>query len=268
MSDSFLSSMTFASHEFRESREMGCDCDECGTNSSNNVTRFVSPELLALVRERKRQRLEQRPIQRTQVRVLVQRGPENIAALWHWTLPLGAEPLVEFGSSHRIIWVKRLPNNRMLRSIGKGIIGSRDEELSRIDLSDWTEGGVYFVPSNGGKAVGWIHHTKVNNQDEHGADSEPRGHVELIIGKVPSDKIYDDTSHSWPTWVNLLIQQCRHGLERLPAPETKDGALFYKCDDNDHITRLKDALRQATQPTSTVPEGESASPSTEATTSR
>ena len=260
MSDSFLSSMTFASHDFRASREMGCDCDECGTSSATSVTRFVSPELVALLCEKKRQRLEQRPIQRTQGRVLVQRGPENIAALWSWTLPLGAEPLVEFGSSHRIIWVKRLPRNRILRTIGRGIIGSRDEELSRTDLPDWTEGGVYFVPSNGGKAVGWIHHD-MSQQDDPTADNEPKGHVELIIGKVPSDKVYDEISDSWPTWVCLLIQQCRHGLESISASAAKETAIFYKYDEDEHATKLKDVLRLATQSPS-VPEAESASANT------
>lgn len=254
--------MTFASHEFRASREMGCDCDECGTGSSG-ITRFVSPELVALVRDKKRQRLEQRPIQRTQVRVLIQRAPDNIAALWYWTLPLGAEPLVEFGSSHRIIWVKRLPTNRMLRSIGKGIIGSRDEELSRKDLPNWIEGGVYFVPSNGGKAVGWIHHTRSNQDDSTvNADKELKGHVELIIGKVPSDKVDDDISDSWPAWVISLIEYCRHGLKQVPVSEG-NSAWFYKFDEDQHTSRLKDALRQLTEPK--MSEGESASANTDGT---
>jgi hypothetical protein len=146
----------------------------------------------------------------------------------------------------------------MLRSIGKGIIGSRDEELSRTDLPDWTEGGLYFVPSNGGKAVGWIHNTcskLTGSQEDTSATEEPKGHVELIVGKIPSDKVDDDISESWPTWACLLIQQCRRALQRLAESKAEEAPLFYKYDDDDeHTSKLKAALSQAMQPSVTEEE--------------
>ena len=56
-------------------------------------------------------------------------------------------------------------NSTTLYSIGKGIIGSQDEEKSRIPLHDWTNGSIIFVPSNGGKAVGWIHTTTTTDDE-------------------------------------------------------------------------------------------------------
>lgn len=41
-------------------------------------------------------------------------------------------------------------------SIGKGIVGSSSEASSRSEVK-WKEGRAYFVRSNGGKALGWIH---------------------------------------------------------------------------------------------------------------
>jgi hypothetical protein len=74
-------------------------------------------------------------------------------------MPVNAEPLIEFGTSHRIVYIKRLSTKNTISSIGKGIIGSQDEEKTRLPLNDWTAGSVIFVPSNGGKAVGWVHNT-------------------------------------------------------------------------------------------------------------
>jgi hypothetical protein len=87
-------------------------------------------------------------------------------------MPVNSEPLIEFGTSHRIVYIKRLSTKNNIRSIGKGIIGSQDEERTRRPLDDWTDGSVIFVPSNGGKAVGWVHNTTttttttVNDDDD------------------------------------------------------------------------------------------------------
>ena len=129
MSD-FLSSMTFANGQ----QGGGCDCDECGV--------AVPAVVMAAIRERKRQRREFCPLRRTQDRVLVARQ-EGIT-IWRTTMPIDAEPLVEFGSTHRLLWVKSLPC--ILRSIGQGIIGSSDEEKSRKNMN-WTEGSIYLVVS-------------------------------------------------------------------------------------------------------------------------
>ena len=148
---SFLASMTFAS----SSQNLRlCDCDDCGD---------IPLDILAAIREHKRLKLETGPLKRTQDRSLLQRDANLGISIWNFIMPLDAEPLIEFGSSHRFVWMKRLPttssgNNTVIKSIGKGIIGSSDEESSRTNL-DWEEGGVYLVPSNGGKAVGWVHTT-------------------------------------------------------------------------------------------------------------
>ena len=151
MTDAFLQSMTFSrAGEFLDT----CDCDECDN---------IPPPIRRFIHERKRQRLTAGPIKRTQQRTLV--GRHDRISLWCVHMPKNADPLIEFGSSHRIVWIKQLHTNRnasdndsgVLRWIGKGIIGSHDEQNSRERLVEWTEGKVFLVPSNGGKAVGWIY---------------------------------------------------------------------------------------------------------------
>ena len=145
---SFLASMTFAS----SSQNLRlCDCDDCGE---------IPLDILAAIREHKRLKLETGPLKRTQDRSLLKRDLNVGISVWNLIMPIDAEPLIEFGSSHRFVWIKRLPGQLM--SIGKGIIGSSDEESSRAKL-DWEEGCVYLVPSNGGKAVGWVHSTTTSN---------------------------------------------------------------------------------------------------------
>ena len=99
-------------------------------------------------------------------------------SVYSMTLPVDAEPLVEFGTSHRIVWIKLLSSSSTtnqnsttaststLSTIGKGIIGSRDEQTTRTILTDWTEGQIILVPSTEGTASGWIH-TKQQQQEHH-----------------------------------------------------------------------------------------------------
>ena len=234
--------MTFASHDFR-STSGSCDCDECGVNV------HIPPPILAALRERKRQKLEQGPIKRTQVRSLVKRGPDNVA-LWQWVLPQGAEPLVEFGSSHRIIWVHRLPGRNILRSVGKGIIGSSDEQKSRTYL-DWHEDGVYLLPSSGGKAVGWTHQFH-SSPDGEESIAKSDGRAELHIAKVPSDRLkdvrfLDDDKASLPVWVTILMRLCREGIETLGEPKASDRHAWHKYDEEDS-TKIKEAFALASNP--------------------
>ena len=46
------------------------------------------------------------------------RDPASNVALYSWTLPVGADPVTEFGNSHRIIWIQRLPAASRLQTIG------------------------------------------------------------------------------------------------------------------------------------------------------
>jgi hypothetical protein len=88
---------------------------------------------------------------------------ETAVSAWEWELPLAAEPKVEFGASHRVIWIRRCPGalQSIAASQGGGgtamVVGSSDEESRRVTLEDWTAGTVVFVPSNGGHAVGYAH---------------------------------------------------------------------------------------------------------------
>lgn len=92
--DAFLSSMTFSSGEIGR----GCDCDECD---------MIPADIVQAIQRHKRQKLIDVPLTRTQDRALVKRC-ESIS-VWKWTMPLNAEPLIEFGNSHRIIFVKQKP---------------------------------------------------------------------------------------------------------------------------------------------------------------
>jgi hypothetical protein len=87
---------------------------------------------------------------------------ETAVSAWEWELPLGAEPKVEFGASHRVIWIRRCPGALQSIAASQGgetamVVGSSDEESRRVTLEDWTAGAVVFVPGNGGHAVGYVH---------------------------------------------------------------------------------------------------------------
>ena len=157
-----------------------CDCDECDN---------IPPPIRRFIHKRKRQRLTAGPIKRTQQRILV--GRHDRISLWCVNMPKNADPLIEFGSSHRIVWIKQLRTNHdasdhksgILRWIGKGIIGSHDEQNSRERLVEWTEGKVFLVPSNGGKAVGWIYAS-----DSSHATRAENGVVDDVFVKNSNDQ--------------------------------------------------------------------------------
>jgi hypothetical protein len=130
-------------------------------------------------------------------------------------------------------------------------VGSHGEESTRADLADWEAGSVVFVPSNGGRAVGYVH----RNLDEAttGPESEAVGadsggseknlsanapsaagaggrYATLLIAKIPdrlvahSDGSEDESrdykggdgpSHPQmphPSWLEPLLQICRRLL--------------------------------------------------------
>jgi hypothetical protein len=222
---SFSSSMTFASSGAKRQ----CDCDDCGA---------IPEDIMAAVRKRRRQMVESSPLKRTQERKLLRR--DRGVSVWNLTMPLDAEPLIEFGSSHRLVWVKRLPEDSILKSIGKGIIGSSDEEKTREDL-DWKEGTVYLVPSNGGKAVGWLHGAKP------APSTSPRGLAILNVIKIPLDKlpaeklIEQSSSETEPaSWVDVVKFLCQKVLNTKSVEE--DG-LFLELS-KDYGEMLHNALKQ------------------------
>ncbi|CAJ1898976.1 unnamed protein product [Cylindrotheca closterium] len=192
MSSEFLASMTFANGN----NDLGCDCDECGVP--------LPAPIMAAVRKRKWEMIERRPMFSTQERSLISR--QDGTSIWKTVVPVGSDPLVEFGQSHRILWVKQLdPKTCHIKSIGEGIIGSSSEEDSRKRL-DWEEGDIYLVKSNGGKAIGWTHclnkeenagtlesSTAKGNSDDSTPSVEP---AILITIKIPLSKKSEDTTPS------------------------------------------------------------------------
>lgn len=234
INNAFLSSMTFASGTVTRN----CDCDECG---------LIPIPIANAIRQHKRRR--NTTLTRTQDRSLVARADD--LSVWKLTMPLHAEPLVEFGNSHRIVLIDTLSSvsiaqkqlgkycttfmsrqckftilawflqRSSLMSIGKGIIGSSDEENSRTKV-DWKEGMAYLVPPNGGKALGWVH----SKDDEEAQD--PIGHAIMYTIKIPvkileSNPGGSDSAHDW---VRNVIITCRQALpgNAMDARNIKDDA--------------------------------------------
>ena len=236
MSDSFLSSMTFAS----QAHTRQCDCDECG-----GLVEIPAPIMAAM--QRKRQKMT---LRRTQERSLVYR--EEGIAVWELVMPVDAEPLVEFGSSHRLVWLQSMNSENQLRSIGTGIIGSSDEEKSRKDL-DWKEGGMYLVPSNGGKAMGWVHAQKTKeSSDESKDEDKPSGHAVMQVVKVPADNLLsmdgddgdveEDEAVS-NSCVSVFLRFCLKGFIEI-ADSGDEKPPYYRFPEED-CSELKKAFLQA-----------------------
>jgi hypothetical protein len=215
---SFQASMTFASIDTSNSLGgAGCDCDECGVGIN------YLPNAIASAVKRYKAEIQSMPLKRTQHRALGKREQQTTqaVAVYEWTLPSNAEPLVEFGNSHRFIWIQRLPDASVLQAIGKGIIGSADEEKQRVAL-DWKQGDVVFVPSNGGKAVGWVHvhHVVPSSDIEEGtgddAGTKSGGHVILQIAKVPVGQTVpsgNNVESKGLPWYDKIRHVCRKVLE-------------------------------------------------------
>lgn len=218
----FLKSMTFATagKHLRLSSSSSCDCDECGFG----VRDVVPASIREAIQNRKRQRLETGPIKRTQQRTFICRqhcevvdmevdcddddgtkkysigstgsgvssGSSGTVSLYSMTMPMNAEPLIEFGTSHRVIWVKQLPaKTSVIQSIGEGIIGSYDEEKTRKQMNDWIEGTVVLVVSTEGKAAGWIHTTNAHSDGNKLSTNEPTIEEPSKIGASPTQQATD-----------------------------------------------------------------------------
>mmetsp|Transcript_5519 Transcript_5519/g.15964 ORF Transcript_5519/g.15964 Transcript_5519/m.15964 type:complete len:305 (+) Transcript_5519:318-1232(+) len=273
MTDSFLQSMTFS-----RAREFlyACDCEEC-EDIPLSIRKFIH--------DRKRQRKESGPIKRTQQQTLVsKRGPITLHSIY---MPKHAEPLIDFGNSHRVVWVKRLIKHRskqdegtngeqssqkgksVLQWIGKGIIGSSHEEKCRVNLCDWTEGSVIFIPSTGGKAVGWIHTNDKNaadtnsNDDDDDDDSTRTTKTEtdtkatnnkthqsdnfaiLYVAKIPSSaitKTQEESEKNNREWFDAIIDCCRDGLEFCTKESSNDPSYHKFTSDASEL--VKKAIRE------------------------
>lgn len=248
MSDNFMQSMTFARTDQYLDK---CDCDECDN---------VPPSIREIIHLHREERRATGPIKRTQQRSLVSRDGQ--ISVWCMNMPQNAEPLIEFGSSHRIVWVKKLTgttstsgsaeHRSTLSWIGNGIVGSSDEEKSRKKMTEWTEGNFFLVPSNGGKAVGWIHTTDNSSASTNARNSEEEDTNEttptekkqsesydlavLCVAKIPqyiADKEKRTSGESsYENWTNQLIECCRNGLESYKN-QAKNVSPYYKFPDEE-----------------------------------
>ena len=183
----FMASMTFSHGVARD-----CDCDECG----------LPPSIAEAVRKHKRAKLMSVVEITHQERHLIAR--EGGLSIWRLKLPLNSEPMIEYGNSHRIVLVQHLPKTLGVKSIGAGIVGSAAEEKARIPVG-WKAGGGYVIPSNGGKAVGWVCTTK-DDQDE---SSVGNASVEIVVIKITPEEleavhVEDDGGESVKSWTKEI----------------------------------------------------------------
>lgn len=152
----FVRSMTFT----RMSRdEIGCcDCDECGPiQSAPEASKSFYRPLWEAIQQHKRQK-QTEAIQRQQHRQLLNRWVTSNATftLYEYILPVNAEPLIEYGVYPRIVYLESIDETSILQTLGTGIIGSAAEESERKELN-WKKRNAYYVPSNDGKAIGYVH---------------------------------------------------------------------------------------------------------------
>jgi hypothetical protein len=213
----FLASMTFAS---QVPIAGSCDCEECGSASMRESS--VPPPIVVALQSFKRQR----PLQRKQIRQLLKR--QDDISVWEWALPLQAEPILEFGSSHRFIFVKRLPG--ILKTIGPvGIVGSQQEEESRQKLN-WKQGDIILVPSGNDQAVGYVH--SENRTISIEATDRSAMYATLIICKIPHCAnemvaVEGEENGVLPCWHVRLRSLCRDVLRGMTGVESSS----YKLDD-------------------------------------
>ena len=228
----FLGSMTFATAG--NALLPNCDVAECDDDptvtssllagSAQRSRRSVIPEAIRLaIQEHQTQAKRQgNSIRRTQHRTLVRQSALSLpnvfsaattmahVSVWEWTLPLGAEPMLEFGNGavDRFIWVKRLSKQYQLQTIGTGVVGSAHEERGRRTL-DWQEGQVWHVPSCDGNAVGWIlveatpqdaeiYHGKTVQTQTTTTTAQYSGPAVLLIASIPGTLRLVDTKVATP----------------------------------------------------------------------
>lgn len=123
-------------------------------------------------------------------------------------------------------------------SIGKGVIGSSDEEKSRKKV-DWKEGSICLLPQNGGKALGWVH-------TKDGDSEELVGPAVMFSIKIPLEILEKKQEEiaAFPEWVQSVIAICRKNLQESveasadnsPAPNAS-----VKLDEDD-AHRLRDLI--------------------------
>ena len=193
-SSEFVETMTFTSVQ------PSCDCDECCRIDVRSTKLSQLPKYFrSALKEYKRQKLTEMPMKRSQLRELLGRsiGTENVA-VWQWTMPPSAEPLVEFVNPliHRLVWIQRLNRRSILKHVGSGILGSLAEEKERKQLN-WFEDDVILVSSDELKSIGYIVENVVFSSSTSKCDDNKLDATEIVgpcvmfVAKVYLEQVTD-----------------------------------------------------------------------------
>jgi hypothetical protein len=209
---SFLESMTF------NSVQPNCSCDECVCGNNSRKKNVQIPETIRdAIKSHKRMKCAEMPLQRSQLRTLLGQHSfgtiSNDLAVWEWTIPPFAEPIVEFGNPmiYRIIWLKRFHHSLIIKRIGCGIIGSKSEEQGRLPIN-WVENDVFLTKSEDRKAVGFVVEPNISATIHGGETSSAlTGPVTFYVAKIPAELIKD---HVLPL---LSIQDDQELLDSISA---------------------------------------------------
>lgn len=197
----FMSTMTFTS------MFGSCDCDECGEGTCQPATGpTIPPQIKAAIQEHKRQKIAIPSQERT---LIFRNGGISI---WELVLPPCSQPITELCSSHRFIFVTQIPKHRVVKSVGKGIIGSSSEESQRSPLN-WSEGDAFFYQINKGR-LGWANDSSDEN-NSNGKDDIIRGvndtSMDVVLFSVKATKSYfedgggrEDSDQGNDSWKNRL----------------------------------------------------------------
>lgn len=156
----------------------------------------------------------------------------------------------------------------ILKTIGKGIVGSQAEEQGRQELSSWKQGDVYFLPSNGGKAVALLHSSKTERKDskeiKHNKSGEESvlttsatqsgsGHAIIYVCKIPQNLVVEGSSaqedqskeDDIPEFRRLIESLCKKGMVSFENEnEEKTDGLQYQKLSEDCSTQLRATLSE------------------------
>mmetsp|Transcript_21771 Transcript_21771/g.32079 ORF Transcript_21771/g.32079 Transcript_21771/m.32079 type:complete len:263 (-) Transcript_21771:429-1217(-) len=209
----FVSTMTFTS------MFGSCDCDECDEGSCQPASGLTIPlQIKAAVEEHKRQRISIPSQERT---LIFRKGGISI---WELVIPSYSQPITEFCSSHRFTFVTQIPTHRVVKSVGKGIIGSRSEESQRSAL-DWSVGDAIFYQSNKGR-LGWTNESsdekKANSKDDDVKRGVNDTSTDVVLFSIKATKSYfedgegreDSDQQNDDSWTSRLNQLFRKYLSR------------------------------------------------------
>ena len=157
--ENFVRSMTFANNGGGASSRASCSCDEC------------NPALLEYINQyRKRTRASTFSFANIkQRRVLRKREFDSSSArellMYEYSMPVKALPLIEYASTERLVWVKKMHKGNVIKNLGGGVMGSNEEEKKRKP-TDWKEGDVIYVGANGNQSIGWVNCLRGESLDD------------------------------------------------------------------------------------------------------